>query len=193
MKEMNNIPEVLSSIRKAFEYVKREVVQNEAVMDCNLDILAADMQKRRQYRLLELDFYAEIEWEDEECEIPVCNIVTVHIPFALTQKGKDEYASLFEMLTDTKPEWLKNHDLKVKWGEPYERENTTDYPVKIILRNTSPEKASRFISFIASYFLPEGNDMEIWTELWQDFDGGGYEPVCDFYPDEGELITKANQ
>lgn len=189
MKEKNNIPEVFSCIRKAFEYVKNEVVENDQdKMDCMLSIYADNMQTKSRYRLLEFDVHAEVEWENDKEESMVCNIVSVHITFNLTQKGKEEYADFFELLTDKKPEWLKNDDIQVKWLEEYQSEKEMVCPAKIFLHNASPEKASRFISFMASYFLPEGKDMEIWTDFFQEFDGG-YEPVCEFYPDESELIT----
>lgn len=173
----------------AFEYVKSEVIENEQdIMDCMLSIYADDMQTQSRYTLLEFDFRTESEWENEEEETSICNIVTVHIPFNLTQIGKEAYADLFELLTDKKPEWLKNEDVEVNWSEAYQSEKGKVYPLQIFLRNASPEMASRFISFMAAYFLPEGNDMEIWTEFMQEFDAG-YEPVCDFYPEDGETIT----
>ena len=192
MKEKNNIPEVFSCIRKAFEYVKHEVLENDQYcMGCMLSIYAGGMQTKSQYKLLEFDFLADLEWENDEDETPVC-IISIHIPFHLSQKDKDECSSLLEMLTVKKPEWLKNGDMEVEWHEAYQFKEGMVYPVKIFLRNASPEMASRFISFMASYFLPEGKDMEIWAGFLQEFDAG-YEPVCAFYPDEGELITVSKE
>ena len=193
MKEKNNIPKEFSCIRKAFEYVKNEVVENDQdIMDCMLYIYAGNMQTKSRYELLVLDLRADLEWENDEEETPFCNVVCIHIPFVLSQKEKNTYADLFELLTDKKPEWLKNGDMEVEWLEAYQYKEGMVYPVKIFLRNASPEMASRFISFMASYFLPEGKDMEIWAGFLQEFDAG-YEPVCAFYPDEGELITVSKE
>lgn len=189
MKEKNNIPEVFSCVRKALEYVKHEVLENDQDrMDCMLYIYAGNMQTKSRYELLVLDLRADLEWENDEEETPFCNVVCIHIPFVLSQKKKNAYADLFELLTDKKPEWLKNGDVEVEWLDTYQYKNGMVYPVKIFLRNASTEMASRFISFMASYFLPESNDLKIWTEFLQEFDVG-YESVCAFYPDENELIT----
>lgn len=189
MKTKNDVPEVFSCFRKAFEYVKKEVEQSDQdIMDCMLRIFADDKQAERRYELLELDFHAELEWEEkDEDEIPVCNIASVNVPLHLTEKGKETYSPLFEVMTEKNADWIKEADVEVKWLRKYKEKGLMIYPVQIRLCNSSPEMASRFISFICARFLPEGKDTEIWTEFLQEFDAG-YEWVQDILPDEGETM-----
>lgn len=186
MKSNNDIPEIFPCIRKAFEYVKVEVEQNDQqIMDCMLSIFADDMQNKIQYHLLKLDFHAEVEWNTEDEEILFCNIDSIYIPLHLTQKGKDLYEPLFEMWAATKPEWLEDSEVEIKWLEPYETKTGMGFPVTVFLRNATPEQASRFVSLMAALALPEGEDMEVWCELNQEFENGE-EPVCEFGPDNDE-------
>lgn len=189
MKEKNNIPEVFSCVRKAFEYVKSEVAENEVdFMNCQMTIEASEYYGEKMYVITEFDFLAEREWEDEECTRPVCNISCLHFPYRILN-DKDKFTSLFEMFTTNKPVWLKDVTLEVEWGEAEETHRGTFFPVNVTVRNISPEIAMRIVSLEAAYFLPIGKDLYISTDFTREFDTGGYEHVCDFHPDEGELVT----
>ena len=188
----SNIPEVFSCIRKAFEYVKKEVVENGLdTMKCQMTIEASEYYGDKMYIISAFDFLAELEWEDEECSRPVCNISILHFPYRILQK-KDKFDSLFKQFTTNKPDWLKDVTFEMEWGKEEETFRGMVYPVEITVHNLSPEMAMRIISFEASYFLPTGKELYISTDFCEEIDGP-YEYICDFHPDEGELITKTNQ
>lgn len=189
MKSKDYIPEVFSSLRKVFENVETEVIQNnQDLMECMIRVCAYDNQKNINYELLSLNFKAELEWENDEDETPVCNVSEVYIPLDLTQKGKERYDQLIKAMTGEHPEWLKGAEVKVEWHEPYEYKAQYYCPMIIRLRNVNTEMAARFISFIASHFLPKGNDMGIWTKFTLECEEGSTW-VEEFIPDEDERVT----
>ena len=190
MKKHDDIPEVFSCISKVFEHVKNEILENDQdFLNCMLSLYADDPDAKQRYKLLDLDFRGEIEYEDDPEETPVCNISSICIPLDFTKKGKESCSPLLETLGDNRPDWLRDESVELVWKEEYETGQGLVSPLDIRVENVSPELAARFITLVSSLFLPEGERLEIWAEYHEESEDGAYEWIRDFVPDPDETIT----